>query len=104
MGDISIGSKTIPIRMGINFARTLSGFFVCLVCLPLFFLQYKMIGSKDYFSIGYITLALQMPALWFLYRLAYANTSSDYHSLSRIIKLIMLSGLLFLLVYWLREK
>lgn len=104
MGDISIGSQTIPIRMGINFARSLSGFFVCLVCIPLFFLQYKMIASKDYFSIGYITLALQMPAAWFLYRLVNANTSSDYHYLSRIIKLIMLLGLLFLLVYWFRER
>ena len=103
-GDVSIGSRTIPIKMGTTFAKNLSGLLVLVVVAPLLYLQYRMTKTKDIISILYITLALEVPAAWFFYRLVHAKTPEDFHTLSRILKMLMLFGLLFLVLFWYREK
>ncbi|MEO6682770.1 MAG: geranylgeranylglycerol-phosphate geranylgeranyltransferase [Ginsengibacter sp.] len=99
-GDSRFDCTTMPIVWGIQAAKVFAGvWLVVLVLLILAILIYILQFGWWYVSL-YSVVTIVAPSLWLLRKLADANTSADYHQLSKSIKLIMLAGILSMIFFW----
>jgi 4-hydroxybenzoate polyprenyltransferase len=99
-GDKEQDSKTLPILFGIGTTKKVVMVLVILTIsvLVFFFLTYL----RDWISLIYCSLGLVLPFSYLLVRTAKSNSSDDFAHLSRIVKVIMLLGLLYApIVNWL---
>jgi len=98
-GDRQKNCKTIPIQLGMERAKQVTLF------VGILFLTLLIYWSINYFLAGqiglwlYLLLGIILPLLYTLYLLFYANKKSDFSRLSRITKLIISLGLIFLVIY-----
>lgn len=94
-GDHNMRMKTLPIVLGVKRSRNviiiISLFFAVLLIL---FIKAIFEDSKGIFLGLYFTILILLPFLLFLYRLWSASTKKHFHSLSNLMKLIMLFGIL----------
>jgi 4-hydroxybenzoate polyprenyltransferase len=99
-GDREQDSKTLPILFGIGTTKKVVIFLVLLAVgvLVFFFLTYL----RDWISLLYCLLGLIIPFFYLMVRTAKSKSSDDFAYLSRIVKVIMLLGLLYApIVNWL---
>lgn len=98
-GDNRLGCRTLPIVYGINASKDITFVFTGLLIALILFVQYQMIGLGWYFSTSYLSLFVQIPLVWMCMRLKKAVSPKAYHRLSRMIKWIMLAGILSMLFF-----
>ncbi|MCU4176175.1 geranylgeranylglycerol-phosphate geranylgeranyltransferase [Carboxylicivirga sp. N1Y90] len=98
-GDKAVGCRTLPIALGMPLTKAFV-FLMELASLFILWIIYFLIPEireipyvKVYFIVGFTLPHLILLFLW--YR---AKTSKDYHWVSRISKLVMLLGIMFLLL------
>ncbi|MEN8157015.1 MAG: geranylgeranylglycerol-phosphate geranylgeranyltransferase [Bacteroidota bacterium] len=98
-GDAVYGMKTVPIVLGIKWTRVVV---VVLIVMTLFMLIYLLqkyiifsVEPADYLSLGYFVLLLLIPLLLLAIQMIAARNKKDFHRASRLIKLIMLTGILY---------
>lgn len=95
-GDRETGRKTIPVVSGLMVCKivvvTLSLFTVAL----LFLVWYKHLNDR--LTIIYITLLLDIPFAIVIYKVITGSEKHHLHFASRLMKLIMLAGILYSLV------
>lgn len=93
-GDRRYACKTMPIVLGVNATKVfVAVWLVVLVCL-LVVVQFYAVHLHWWFSIAYCVILIIAPLLWILRKLFSARTPQDFHSLSSLIKLVMLTGIL----------
>jgi len=92
-GDLEQDSHTLPILYGIRKSRNVVIFLTAFtaVILGFFFMTYL----TDIFSLAYYFIGLLLPLSFLIYKTARSGDSGDFRLLSRIVKLIMLMGLLY---------
>ncbi len=97
-GDNAYGRKSIPIVYGIKNAKLI----VC--SLQTIFVGSIILSSILYIenSIAqwYITIAVVLPSLFLVYKVAVAKKESDYTFASKISKSVMVTGIAFLLLLY----
>ena len=97
-GDQKMGYETYAIVSGKkkakNIVQTLSLLTILGVACILYF-QFQ----ADLYSFLYVLFFVEFPFLYFVWKLKNAEKSADFHSLSILIKIIMLSGTLSMLVF-----
>ncbi len=98
-GDNAYGMRTLPIVLGNRWTKII---ITALIVLTLFMLvsllsRYILFSVEpaDYFSLVYFILLLILPLLFLIFRVLRANDRKGYHRASTLIKLIMLSGILY---------
>ena len=98
-GDRAYGMKTVPIVLGTKWTKVL---IVSLVALTIFTLVYLLVKyilfsvqPADYISLGYFALFQVIPLLALVFLVIRARDKRDYHRASTLIKLIMLTGILY---------
>jgi len=97
-GDLFVGSKTLPIAIGIRNTKTV---LVILILITLVLLAYvQSIFSFEASSFFYFLLLVQLPLVYATIRLLSSNLNKDYHLISKILKLVMITGILFSLVLY----
>lgn len=99
-GDRRYGCKTMPIAWGINATKVYVAVWVIVLATALFIVQFYVLLLRWWWSAAYCILLIIIPLGIVLKRLYHANTSDDYHRLSSLIKLIMLTGILSMLFFW----
>ena len=92
-GDKEVGSKTIAVVYGIKTSKFITFIlalitFVGLVAIFLFYLS-------DWMSLTYFGVFLAAPFLLLLFQIRKINDSKGFHRLSLLIKIIMLTGLMY---------
>ncbi len=95
VGDKAGECKTLPIVFGIKITKVIV-FCVGITLLVCVYFFSKIID--DSFKFFLIHLLISIPILFALYKLFYAKEKKDFAFLSQFAKLIMLSGLIFILV------
>ncbi len=103
-GDQVYGRNTIPVFLGKNNARTIAASLLLFTLVSLVFLFAKYLnylpsGNFDYYTLTYFIIGLVIPIFILLIRLLSAEKKEDYHKASQINKLIMLSGLLYTILF-----
>jgi 4-hydroxybenzoate polyprenyltransferase len=104
-GDAAYGRNTLPIVLGI---RTTKILVIILILLLVFSLVYAYVtylfrkpGDEiDLLSLLWFSLMLILPFLYLVLRLIAARDKKEYHVCSNLTKLIMLSGILYSVVFY----
>ena len=105
-GDAAYGMKTLPIVLGTTWTRVIVLGMIGITIFMLLYLLLKYIffsvTPADYLSLGYFVLFLLIPLVVLAIQVILARTKRDYHRASTMIKLIMLTGVLYsFLVFYL---
>lgn len=103
-GDNSLGRNTIPVHYGTRAAKLIAAAILALtlISLTIAFSAYLIkLSTKpfDYISLSYFVAFIVVPIFILLFGVLHANSRSDYHRASLICKMIMLSGLLYTIVF-----
>jgi 4-hydroxybenzoate polyprenyltransferase len=95
-GDIAYGRNTVPAVIGVLTAKIVS---ICLIVLTviLLYLTWHFFIS-DIITLIYLSTAIVLPLLFVIYKLIRSSEKRVLHSASSIIKIVMLTGLLYSLV------
>jgi 4-hydroxybenzoate polyprenyltransferase len=97
-GDNAYGRKSIPIVLGIKNAKiivvSMLLLFATAVSLALF------IYVENQFSKWYINILVIVPTLFLIFKIIFAETEKDYTLASKILKLIMVTGISYLFVLY----
>jgi len=95
--------KTLPVQWGIDRAKIVALFF------GFVFLFAALLWCNSTFQDNHFALTILfviiviLPSIYSLHKLFKANTSSDYKHISTSIKIIMLTGLIYLLILFFYE-
>ncbi|OFY24669.1 MAG: hypothetical protein A2W98_15535 [Bacteroidetes bacterium GWF2_33_38] len=92
-GDLKFGRKTMPVVVGKFYTKAF------ILFLILFTITITIIGFAKYIndniSLWYITAFIILPLLYILVQTIRAKEKENYHTISRLLKLLMLSGLFY---------
>lgn len=97
-GDQVVGLKTTPIVLGIRNTKLLITVVTIITISGLAHYVYNYIYNYN-LAVLYFLLTLLGPLIVFLIRLIKAKTSEEFSQLSKILKLIMIFGMLSLILY-----
>jgi 4-hydroxybenzoate polyprenyltransferase len=91
-GDREIGCRTLPLAAGPGVSRLVTGLIMLVTLLILIYAQVIMDRLGFFMVLGYFILTLDLPVLYFLYKIIRAKEKEDFHFLSGLLKVIMLAG------------
>ena len=97
-GDEKYQCKTMPIVWGIPASKVFIGVWIVVLIGALLILQFYVFQLGNWLSALYCILIIIVPLIWILKKLSEAKITINYHQLSNLIKMIMLSGILSLLI------
>jgi len=95
-GDRETGRKTLPVIMGLSFCRVVVVTLALSTIILLYFVWSRYVN--DNITLIYISLLLALPLAIVVYRVITAKDKQHLHFASRIMKLVMLFGILYSLV------
>ena len=95
-GDKAYGRNTVPVVIGVLSAKIVS---VCLIIftIALLYLTWYFF-INDIITISYISVAVVLPLLYVIYKLVISSDRVQLHSASSIMKIVMLTGILYSVV------
>lgn len=98
-GDYNLGMNTLPIALGV--ARTSKIVLILTAIITLYLLYYiyqYYFNNSLYFSTIYSLLTVIAPLLFFCVKLNEAKSSADFKTLSTVLKLVLLFGIISIVV------
>ena len=95
-GDIEYGRNTLPIVIGVLSAKIVS---ICLIVftIGLLYITWHFF-INDIITFSYVTIAIALPLLFIIYKLAKSKEKKQLHIASRLIKVVMITGVLYSIV------
>ncbi len=98
-GDRRYGCNTMPIAWGINATKVFLAVWLVVLISALFIVQFYVLVFKWWWSAIYCIILIIIPLLYIFKSLFSAKSSEDYHRLSSLIKVAMLTGILSMLFF-----
>jgi 4-hydroxybenzoate polyprenyltransferase len=95
-GDMAYGRNTIPVVTGTLTARIISILLVLITVGLLYVVWYFFLNDK--ITLTYISCAIVLPLLYVVYQLIISGTKKHLHNASRIMKIVMIAGVLYSVV------
>jgi 4-hydroxybenzoate polyprenyltransferase len=99
-GDERYGCKTMPIVWGIQATKVFVSTWLIVLIVTLAIVQVYALQKGWWHSVVYCVLAVLLPLVVVLYRLFAARQAAQFHALSSIIKLAMLTGILSMVFFY----
>jgi 4-hydroxybenzoate polyprenyltransferase len=93
-GDTSFGRITLPIAIGIEKSKTIVTVLCLILILGLAYIQYLQLEANDFVFFSYILFTIQLPMIYLIIKLKQAKDQTQFGFISRIVKFIMLAGIL----------
>jgi 4-hydroxybenzoate polyprenyltransferase len=95
-GDTAYGRNTIPVVIGVLSSKIVS---ICLIMATIIMLYLAWhFFVNDTLTLIYITVAIVLPQFFVIYKLLVSSEKKQLHSASRIMKIVMLTGVLYSVV------
>ena len=98
-GDRKYGCKTLPIVWGVQAAKIFVAVWLVVLIAALTILQLYVLPLGWWHSALYCVFAIITPLIWIFIKLFKASTPADFHRLSSVIKLVMLTGILSMVFF-----
>ncbi len=95
-GDKAQGCRTLPIVLGIKTTKIVTFLVGFLFILAILF--FSLFIRDNYLKLFLMNIIITLPVCYALFLLIQAEEKADYARLSKLAKLIMLSGLIFILI------
>lgn len=99
IGDSKDGCRTIPILWGVLPAKRLCYALLLGLQVTIILVEIRVWLLGWYIAIGYLLLLVQLPCLYIYQQLKKATTAADYHKVSSLVKLVMLTGILSMIFF-----
>jgi 4-hydroxybenzoate polyprenyltransferase len=93
-GDRKYGCRTMPIVWGLNASKVFVAVWIIVLVAALSILQVYVLPFGWWMSALYCLLFIIAPLVWIQLKLFRASTPKDFHKLSTVVKLVMLTGIL----------
>ena len=98
-GDYNLGMNTLPIAIGIERTSKIVLITTALITIYLFYYTYEYYFNNNlYISTLYSLLFVIAPLLFFCVKLSSAKTTRDFKTLSSILKIVLLFGIISIAV------
>jgi 4-hydroxybenzoate polyprenyltransferase len=98
-GDAQAACKTMPIVWGLNASKIFAATWIIVLIMALVVVQFYVLQFRWWWTIIYTFLFIIAPLIRLLSRLRTAITSADFHELSSLVKMIMLTGILSMIFF-----
>lgn len=98
-GDMKYGCTTMPIVWGIPVSKVFAGVWIVVLIGLLAGLQIYVIQLGWWISVLYSLITIIIPLIWVLRKLYAANTPAQFHLLSNVVKVIMLTGIVSMVFF-----
>ena len=92
-GDARYNCKTMPVVWGIPSSKVFAGVWLVVLVGILLILQFYAFQIGWHFVDVYCLLLVVLPLLFILRKLYVAQNKAQYHAISKLIKLVMLTGI-----------
>ncbi|MCW3092283.1 MAG: Ubiquinone biosynthesis protein UbiA [Ferruginibacter sp.] len=92
-GDARYNCKTMPIVWGVPAAKVFVGVWLVVLIGTLIIVQFYVLQIGWWLSALYVLLLVILPLCWILKKVYQAQVTADYHHISTMIKLVMLTGI-----------
>jgi 4-hydroxybenzoate polyprenyltransferase len=100
-GDAKYGCRTMPIVWGVNVSKLFSGTWLAVLTATLLIVFAYILQFRWWLSAGYCLVFIIIPLFVILKNLFKADTTAEFHSLSNWIKLVMFTGILSMVFFYL---
>ena len=98
-GDAKYNCKTMPIVWGIQSSKVFAGVWLVVLTGALSIILFYALQLGWWLATLYCLVMVVAPLIWILRKLYTAQNTQQYHQLSSIIKLVMLSGIVSILFF-----
>jgi len=95
-GDIAFGRNTIPVVLGVLPAKIVSVSLILITNILLYLGWFFFIN--DMITLIYLSVTVVLPLMFVIYILLKSNEKKTLHTASRIMKIVMITGLLYSVV------
>ena len=95
-GDIAFGRNTVPVVIGVPAAKMVSVSLVLITLVLLYLTWYLFIN--DIITLIYLSVAITIPLAYVIFKVAVSSDRKQLHRASSIMKVVMLTGILYSLV------
>jgi len=92
-GDIAYGRNTVPVFIGVLSARIVTVSLIIITIGLLYVTWYLFIN--DLYTVAYISVLIVLPLLMVIYKVFTGREKKQMHAASRIMKVLMISGILY---------
>jgi len=92
-GDKLIYCRSLPILKGLAFTKKVLILLVAITLVLLSITQVYLLHFDKTVAAIWLFLAVEIPLVYFLLKLQKAQSKKDFHSLSSMLKLIMVGGI-----------
>lgn len=97
-GDEKINANTLPIALGDKKTKNILIFISLIPLIGINYFAFTLYINNLYLAI-FLTFFISLPLLYFLLKIKKANTKKEYSSLSNLLKIIMLLGVLSIFLF-----
>lgn len=98
-GDMEYGCSTMPIVIGVPAAKAVVVVLTLATMVCLAYIQWLQSNIRDSVGFYYFTFMLQLPLAFLVFMTVSAKTKKNFRSAGNTAKLIMLSGVCYLIVF-----
>lgn len=98
-GDLKYECRTMPIVWGLPVSKVFTGVWIVVLAGLITVIQIYVLQFGWWYSALYSLLAIIIPLVWVLHKLYEANTPKQFHELSKMVKMIMLAGILSMIFF-----
>jgi 4-hydroxybenzoate polyprenyltransferase len=102
-GDEKYNCKTMPIVWGVPATKVFVGVWIVVLIGALGIIQFYALQNGWWWSVIYLMIGVILPLAWILKKFYQAQTTPQYHFISNMIKLVMLTGICSILLMKLYE-
>lgn len=95
-GDVAFGRNTVPVVIGILASKIVSVCLVFITIVLLYLVWYFYLN--DIITLVYLSATLALPLLFVVFRVIVSRSRKELHSASRVMKIVMLAGILYSVV------
>jgi 4-hydroxybenzoate polyprenyltransferase len=98
-GDRKYGCNTMPIKWGVNASKIYVSTWMTILILGLGLMIIYMLQLQWWIAITYCLICILLPSVRIFQKLFTAQTQKDFHTLSSMVKLVMLTGILSMIFF-----
>ncbi|HMT29677.1 MAG TPA: geranylgeranylglycerol-phosphate geranylgeranyltransferase [Bacteroidia bacterium] len=103
-GDYVFNSNTLPLAIGLQISRKIASLITLILFISIAYIQIMQSQWENLFSFVYVTVFIQIPILILTVRINLSGTSQQDHTNSTIAKLIMVSGIFSMMVFYISSQ
>jgi 4-hydroxybenzoate polyprenyltransferase len=99
-GDSRTGCKTLPVVAGIRRTKWIISLLQIFIIIIVLFIQIYLLRHDFDLLFAYLILFVQFPGIYLIHKTITAVDKADYAGLSILAKIIMLTGILSMILFW----